>query len=72
MWNKVKYNDCTKLKNLIDLDNENAKQTDSEIENNYTDIFGKMSSMTKDEVKSYNNVLRKISKPTGRNLYEMM
>ena len=69
MRNKVKYNDCT---NLIDLDNENTKQTDSEIENNYTDIFGKMSSMTKDEVRSYNKVLNKISKPTGRNLYDMM
>lgn len=37
-----------------------------------TDIFGEMSSMTKDEVKSYNNVLRNISKSTGRNFYEMM
>lgn len=70
MQNKVKYNDCT---SLIDLDNENTKQTNSEIENNYnTDIFGKMSSMTKDEVKSYNKVLNKISKPTGRNFYDMM
>jgi hypothetical protein len=49
-----------KLNNLINLDNEN------------TDIFRKMSSMTKDEVKSYNKVLKKISKPTGRNLYDMM
>ncbi len=62
-----------KLNNLINLDNENTKQTSSEIKNNYnTDIFRKMSSMTKDEVKSYNKVLKKISKPTGRNLYDMM
>lgn len=37
-----------------------------------TDIFGDMSSMTKDEAKSYSNVLEKMSKPTGYNLFEMM
>jgi hypothetical protein len=62
-----------KLNNLINLDNENNKQTSSEIKNNYnTDILGGMSSMTKDEVKSYNKVLKKISKPTGCNFYDMM
>lgn len=62
-----------KLNNLINLDNENNKQTSSEIKNNYnTDILGGMSSMTKDEVKSYNKVLKKISKPAGHNLYDMM
>ena len=62
-----------KLNNLINLDNENNKQTSSEIKNNYnTDILGRMSSMTKDEVKSYNKVLKKISKPAGHNLYDMM
>ena len=53
-------------------EDENRKEFKSRVEQEVYDLFGEMRDFTEEESKAYENSLKTISKPTGRNVYDIM
>lgn len=53
-------------------EDENRKEFKSRVEQEAYDLFGEMRDFTEEESKAYEDSLKAISKPTGRNIYDIM